>query len=570
MLHVRINFFPFLFFLMFFSFFLFASYVFSPVYNQNIGMYSEQTVLLLVLILVLACVVYCILAANAATLEKIYRLPKSAGLDSVGFESNRRLEGGDELNPDAIKHFLEHADVKHIWEIVWKLEMQPCETIDSIPHDLPYTPGTGFVRPNRHIGQRKLFDSELQFLCKHLDPKDAALVVYAGSSPSNHIFYLHTLYPNVRFILVDPNETLIYVKDREPHYLSDSSENSDLSSSDLQDRKRRVVYAKCSKDDRYVCPSMDKNTQKRVHWYHDGKIYEVARTNAAVQLSRDQLTDFVKFAMSDSARIFVIEDFYTPEISDVIHSVHSNFSNQSDLKGPVFFWSDIRTNSGDAYPKDADLLWNLAQQYIWIHTLDPEVSMLKFRAPFFGETYEELTELLHSEPYKRDMDACTAGKFQIGSRKVQFPKLLLAKDFKSQTFRYISGTVMVQAYAGVKSTESRLVSTRQDRSRIVTYDPTEYDAKFFYYNMLQRPFCLHINANADPEKGYDLCGDCALENSILEAYKAKNPEFQISEALDVLAVMTSRPLLAEGHGTLFKHFSLDWYYQIQRQILKKN
>jgi hypothetical protein len=490
--------------------------------------------LLFLLLVVLACVVWCILAES---------------------QELKKYTGRGELQDDALRLFLEKTEVRDIWKAVWQTEHEPCENIEDIPHDVAYVAGTGSVGFSRHIGQRKLFDSELQFLNCLKSHTDSAIVVYAGSSPCNHMFYLHTLFPNVRFILVDPNETLIYVDNRETHHLDPNIKNVDAK----DNRKRKILYAVCSDNDKY------KKSSDYVYWYHDGKTYKVSRSDAKVPAEHKHAayTDFIDHALHSDARIFVIEDYYTPDMSDLIRNVLDKHAN----KDPVYFWSDIRTNSGDAYPKDADLLWNMAQQYIWTHVLDPDSSMLKFRVPFFSETYEELTDLLHSDPYKQDIEACVEGKIRIHNKKISFPKLHLIKDYKAQTFRYFTGQVKVQAYAGAKSTESRLVSTREQRSNIITYDPVSYDAKFFYYNMIQRPLCLHRNPDADPAMGYDLCGDCALESKILNQYKQKNPDFQVAHALSVLATMTARPLLEHGHGTLFKHFTMEWYVQQKKQII---
>eukprot|EP00961_Rhodomonas_salina_P297283 3937093-Rhodomonas_salina.2 len=53
-----------------------------------------------------------------------------------------------------------------------------------------------------HWGQRKLFLSELEFLTAHGVPW--ATVVYAGAAPGAHTRYLVELFPELKFVLVDP------------------------------------------------------------------------------------------------------------------------------------------------------------------------------------------------------------------------------------------------------------------------------------------------------------------------------------------------------------------------------
>lgn len=54
-----------------------------------------------------------------------------------------------------------------------------------------------------HWGQRKLFLSELEFFTLYAKPND--IVLYVGSAPGNHTFFLTLLFPFIeKFILIDP------------------------------------------------------------------------------------------------------------------------------------------------------------------------------------------------------------------------------------------------------------------------------------------------------------------------------------------------------------------------------
>jgi hypothetical protein len=55
-----------------------------------------------------------------------------------------------------------------------------------------------------HWGQRKLLISEIEFLTKYGEPDITC--VYAGAAPGIHIPYLSSLFPNIKFILIDPRE----------------------------------------------------------------------------------------------------------------------------------------------------------------------------------------------------------------------------------------------------------------------------------------------------------------------------------------------------------------------------
>ena len=58
---------------------------------------------------------------------------------------------------------------------------------------------------NLHSGHRKLFLTEMYFLSYVY--KKVKYVVYAGSAPGHHIFFLSTLFPALKFILVYLEET---------------------------------------------------------------------------------------------------------------------------------------------------------------------------------------------------------------------------------------------------------------------------------------------------------------------------------------------------------------------------
>lgn len=55
-----------------------------------------------------------------------------------------------------------------------------------------------------HWGQRKLLFSEIEFLT--LYGRKNTIVLYAGAAPGNHTEYLSSLFPEVSFVLVDPND----------------------------------------------------------------------------------------------------------------------------------------------------------------------------------------------------------------------------------------------------------------------------------------------------------------------------------------------------------------------------
>jgi len=71
---------------------------------------------------------------------------------------------------------------------------------DEIPTHLKYVKKR--TSKNIHIGQRKLLMSEIYFLTKYGELSDC--VVYAGAAGGQHIPFLSTLFPKLKFYLWDP------------------------------------------------------------------------------------------------------------------------------------------------------------------------------------------------------------------------------------------------------------------------------------------------------------------------------------------------------------------------------
>lgn len=65
-----------------------------------------------------------------------------------------------------------------------------------------YTRTPGIQKTVIHWGQRKLLMSEIEFLTNYSKENDT--VLYAGAAPGHHLPYLASLFPSLKFILVDP------------------------------------------------------------------------------------------------------------------------------------------------------------------------------------------------------------------------------------------------------------------------------------------------------------------------------------------------------------------------------
>lgn len=235
-------------------------------------------------------------------------------------------------SPDLRQEF-----VHKIVDAVADTHAEPRVTLDDIPGEISYVPGTNLFRTSRHIGQRKLFLSELQFGCDIMEDAPGGedpVVIYAGAAPGNHTGFLSKLFPRFRFILVDPNPFRIVGV--------------------------RPVYLR---------------TETTAVMYDEG-----------VEMIRRALVD------DTGARVFIIAGLFTHDLARATRDVAGDRA--------VYFISDIRTNvtGGEADPDTADILWNSAQQLNWTLEMKPRLSMFKFRHPFYVEDPKYLDKIA-SIPY---------------------------------------------------------------------------------------------------------------------------------------------------------------------------
>ncbi len=103
--------------------------------------------------------------------------------------------------------------ITHIEEGAEEGEFSPILSAD-IPR-LPYKRRRNELKLSLHWGQLKLMLTEIEFLTiahalrASLEDTREIYFVYAGSAPGHHIGYLHKLFPDVHFVLYDPNKFVV-------------------------------------------------------------------------------------------------------------------------------------------------------------------------------------------------------------------------------------------------------------------------------------------------------------------------------------------------------------------------
>jgi hypothetical protein len=376
----------------------------------------------------------------------------------------------------------------------------PYITLDDIKGTLPYIPGENVITPNTHRGQRKLFLSELEFLtlwCKNnkinvqRDSDKLPYVVYVGAAPNNKLFLLYKLFPHFTYILIDPAPFDINVN----------------GTSHRKKPFKEIIHLKTN---------------------NDNKIPYLGNS--------DYNSDYVKTIKSNRiARIFIIEDFMTTELGKKLKQL-----------GDILFISDIRTTINDRAPSNLDIIWNQAQQYIWIKSMNPIFWIVKFRTPFFddanleNDSYNAISE---NEIIQNDFNE--AIKYGID----------FIADYKKRRFVFFDGVSYLQCFPGYKSTETRLVSDKMD---IREYDLYDYESRLYYYNTIKRGYQLHENDNAGVSTGFDYCNCCAKENYLWEDYLKVNTvgstidskfgRKSVKELVEDLTFITRQGFIKDGHG----------------------
>jgi hypothetical protein len=345
-----------------------------------------------------------------------------------------------------------------------------------------------------HNGQLKLMLSEIQFLTNNLKSvNDEAYVIYAGSAPGNKNVHLSTLFPNVKFIFVDPEEHFFMMGEKN-QYTSNEIMNKImyLSLSKIRTKFSFRQYIKGAHNVKMYNPST-KNVEK------------VDRNNPRFST---RIFNYASMIRKHDYPIYVIENFFTSELS-------KDLAKLKDDGIPLFFISDIRTvspysekrDSDDEGPINGDILWNSAQMYNWVSILKPDMFMLKFRCPFSYE--ENVDKFIDNEDIR-----------EAKERGIDF-----VENYKNKKYVFIkSKDIFLQAYQGSTSTESRLIGKYP--FELQTYDIKEYEDKFFYYNRYVRSFGYNDSIPdqfLDKYHMIDRCTDCGIAYHILSSYiKKKN------------------------------------------------
>ncbi len=176
--------------------------------------------------------------------------------------------------------------------------------------------------------------------------------------------------------------------------------------------------------------------------------------------------------LHEHPKFTVNQDYFTDKVA------------KSYSKDDILFWSDIRTGDPAKGMKSFEdaIDENMKMQAKWHKLSNAKMSMLKFRLPYVDP-----------------------GKPQ--------PNI---------EYKYLDGEIVLQIWAPLVSTETRLIVERGAKNK--TYNSKEYESRMFRFNTITRQWQFFPH-DVLTEHGIDHCFDCRAEIYTLAKYiRSKDPE----------------------------------------------
>ena len=382
---------------------------------------------------------------------------------------------------------------------------KPVLLYDDLPYSYKYG-SYGIFRHNCHYGQRKLLLNEIQFFTQYLKSSDdlgskVDCVVYVGSAPCEHLTIIMELFPNSKFLLIDPNfciidtdkSTCVY---QNPDVISEHAMAIvDIYRSGAPHQANGVKYLEQMEFlDGPVLNMVDFENNKE-------ELYKLKRA-----FERSKINLFDRITKSDKS-VFIIQDYMTIELSKIIANSNKNILFLSDLRTLLF-----GVNKGVS---DADILYNDCLQIAMLHILKPTYSMLKFHPPYYDPKDAELIKSIPTQ-------------FPQAYAAIEYVNKLMKKDLIKEAINhkhhnYVSDHIYLQPWGPTSSTEARLIVSRNTilSNKYKWYDSIEWENKYYVLRYIRMYSAIDVFATILPRLksyGYDFCYDCYIELSILYQY----------------------------------------------------
>lgn len=432
-------------------------------------------------------------------------------------------------------------------------------TFGDLPAGVPYAP-TRHMRATVHVGQFKLFLSELRFLTAEGALESDAIVIYAGSAPGHHDAFLASLFPRATFVLIDPS----------PHSIRGfgSRETGEIAKKALfyrfsDARFNRKLATDAQKSDAHPPPAgtmyVDHTGAVRAIVKDNlSEIKTIAGTCGSAPVNNADATGSIAetlaamIAARRDIRFHIVEDYFDPRLVAKIGADR-----------PVLYVSDIRSNLVAAVATDLDILANNAMQHMWVREMRPRASMLKFHPPYYNadgkRVLAEFANSRDSIPFARRVFADYLSATGID---------LVADYLAGAPYKWLRASRLdVQMFPGSSSSESRaIIKTDDIDAPIFEWDASEYEDRFYAYNIAREFLFYEKNRPVfSRASGIDGCCDCNMMIDTFRAFllAAKRPaeaadiRKMIADCLASFArrISTAVPGIME-HGRMFVRISL--------------
>ena len=327
---------------------------------------------------------------------------------------------------------------------------------------------------NIHWGQLKLFYSEVIFLnmCMAKYKLSECVCVYAGAAPGHHNFILRTMYPDLRWILVDPAP---FVAKEDSHV---AIFNEFFNDEFIEKRVRNHPFAKDRNilfiSDIRLSLDVDEKTMSPERVY---KLWEraILRDNAMQQ----------EWAIHLGAK-FIMLKMHIPmyEPLEAESSIHADANIENDiLKPKPISFKKVSVKKGQAKKGQAKV----------VATSKTEIKKSVERA--VGSIIrDEVKEF--DEPVVTPAQAQTGGapkgdhyKYNLSSvmKSIANPEIFDNINYNTN-YPYLDGIICKQLYSPRNSTETRLICECESdgKYKFKVYNAELYTRQLYHFNMNER------------------------------------------------------------------------------------
>lgn len=425
------------------------------------------------------------------------------------------IKGGVDISPTTWKN------IREISELIDGKTLNPIFNYNQL-YSLTYEGGT-LVKIGCHLGQRKLLLTEIQFYntLRSIN-NNVKLIIYAGSAPAEHMPVLLEMFPDLKFLLIDPHFHRI-----DAEYIGVYQNRKNIDPKDLNLVKKDLKSSNYSKSNNSISKNSISSSHKRYKnvknltemKFIDGKTYNAIESDMTPNYDSFLTTyqTLISTILKDKHRVYIIQDYMTRKLSELIRE-----SLEIAKYEDIGFVSDIRTNMFGSYPMDGDYIWNDALQLIFMKTLKPRLSMIKFHPPYFAADDKSISKL---PQYMADDILYVKDHYKID----------MIDMYKNRKYLYVANTIIwLQAWAPVTSSEARLIISEKNLTEPpVEYNHDEWDNKFMYFKLM-RGYGFYDRYYKEMSKStdYDGCFDCTLEIEILLNFILKQSHFEPIQQLD--------------------------------------